>query len=459
MTSPQLKKAISFLRQTAFSKSDESPLDLKISQNKNLTENSKLYIPSADLAECTINFLKNIIETANYSVLSLNEIYKTVKNGAEILVQAALVIIDDESGISKSIIYNATLRVLKMIKDQEERLEHGIDEGSYEDDYNRNIENYKVFFGDAIKKVGNADKNKNKNLLTKNGSSSTITSSGTSNSENTESCCASDIDDDILENDAMTTSTRSMVLSLSKQEFEIVKKQILDDVYYLIEELANIVEEIEINAMNQIEAGDTILTVGYCNTMSAIFRKASEKYRDDQMIHVVVAQGPKNNGEIMAKKLKNLPNIRVSFITDSSIYVALQQGVNKVMLGAKLILGDGSCIVASGTHTFAAICAKTRHIPVMVCAGTHKFSGIFHGDVSISHGNVSKTLKQIKLEYKSHNLVKINYPDVQDIIDPKTDLIAAENIDLILINDVAHTPGFVYRKLYEMYPLEEIHIS
>ena len=89
--------------------------------------------------------------------------YKTVKNGAEILVQAALVIIDDESGISKSIIYNATLRVLKMIKDQEERLEHGIDEGSYEDDYNRNIENYKVFFGDAIKKVGNADKN-NKNM-------------------------------------------------------------------------------------------------------------------------------------------------------------------------------------------------------------------------------------------------------------------------------------------------------
>ena len=75
------------------------------------------------------------------------------------------------------------------------------------------------------------------------------------------------------------------------------------------------------------------------------------------------------------------------------------------------------------------------------------------------HGNVANTLKHIKLENKRHDNPeeRLQLPEIQDILDPKSDIIGNENIDLLLVNDVAHTPGFVYRKLNEMYPSEEIH--
>lgn len=197
--------------------------------------------------------------------------------------------------------------------------------------------------------------------------------------------------------------------------------------------------------------------MGFCNTLLAIFKRASEKYQSDP-IHIVVCQGPNNSGERMARALKN-EACDVSFITDSSMYVALQQGVNKVILGSKLILGDGSCVVSSGTHTLAAICAKQRNLPVIIAAGTHKFSTIFPNDCQTMHGNLVNTLSHIKLENKKHSdsNVTLQYPEVQDIIDPKSDIINNDCVDLLLVNDVAHTPGFVYRKLNEMYPLEEIH--
>lgn len=419
----------------------------KVNSEENIgtTSNSKLYIPSQDLAEYTVEFLEYCINQicSHQPPILLEDAYNLVKAKSEILIQAASTVLSDDAGISKSIIKNSSLRVLKLIKDIIERNNHGIDEGSYEVYYNKTCANYQNFFGDAIEKMNYLDDDE----------------------------CSSGDDNDDGQNGGNGKTTTQISRS-KKRTLEESYESLKEEMTSLKEDIQGTINIIETKALEQIEGGDVILTVGYCNTLAAIFKRASEKYQTDP-IHIVVCQGPNNKGEKMARLLKKSA-CDVSFITDSSMYVALQQGVDKVILGAKLILGDGSCVVASGTHTLAAICAKQRNIPVMVAAGTHKFSAIFPGDTITLHGNVANTLSHIKLENKNlkhsytNNVISrtkfnpcfknsLKLPEINDVIDPKSDLINNENIDLLLVNDVAHTPGFVYRKLNEMYPLEEIH--
>ena len=242
------------------------------------------------LAEYTVDYLKYCFERLGDKI-SLQEKYNLLKEKSAILKKASNTVLSDDAGISKSIIDNATLRVLKTIKDKIERDQYGLDEGSYEYYYNKTCSNYQNFFGEAIKKITGDE----------------------------YSLHGSEVQDGSTGN-AMTTS------GISKGGNDDLES-VLDAIDTLKDELESTLEVIEDRAVEQIKGGDVILTVGYCNTLSRIFKKASEKNQIDP-IHIVVCQGPNNNGAKMVRMLKKEKcPCDVSFITDSSMYVALEQGV------------------------------------------------------------------------------------------------------------------------------------
>jgi len=364
------------------------------------------------------------IESTNYREnFSVEELVNIVKTAGKIYTKAAIRIIKDETGLNHFIIMNAILRIINVVNESIKNysLDTSIDDNSFEAYHNKSLSTYQKFFGEAIQKLAPV------NICR-------------------QDSCSRDVTVD------------------ERHKFEEIKDSIINAIHGdIISELENTLQCIERSALEYIKPGNTILTVGYSNTVLNILKRAHEKNKTDP-IHVIVTQGPDNSGEKFYKKLKSITMvdnvnpqekrapIDVCLITDSSIYTALTQGVDMVLLGAKLVLGDGSCVVSSGTHNMAAICAKSRNIPVIVVAGTHKFSPIFADDLTLNHGNVMATLDKIKLENKDDNKTILTKPNVEDIIDPKSDLICAKDVSLLMINDLATTPSFVYRKLSEMYP-------
>lgn len=290
-------------------------------RNQGTTNNSKIYIPSHILAEITVEFLKNHAVNPNKNK-TVEDIIDRVKHNAGIFIQATTTLLADETGISESIIKNTTLRLLRKIKDANERIldksESDIDEDNYEKHYNRNVKNYQVFFGDAIKKI---DRNLEQEQEAKERRRQSLGSSPSMPVVGAQS--------PLVESNLGVKSNSDPIKKsepLTSEQFQLLKKEIETDLLEFKDEIEETLTTIEKSALEQIQAGDVILTVGYCDTMAGILKRAGEKFKHGEKIHVVVAQGPNNAGEKMARVLKKGNCCDVSFITDSSIYVALLEG-------------------------------------------------------------------------------------------------------------------------------------
>lgn len=127
----------------------------------------------------------------------------------------------------------------------------------------------------------------------------------------------------------------------------------------------------------------------------------------------------------MAKSL-SLSGISTFLVPDSSIY-ALMSRVNKVILGAHVILANGGMFAKSGS-LIVATAARAHSTPVVVCAGQFKLTplwNLYHEYGALDFGNPSDVLG-----FDEGELV-----DKVDVVNPYYDYVQPELIDAYITNE------------------------
>eukprot|EP00124_Ichthyophonus_hoferi_P002197 Ihof_evm4s140 gene=Ihof_evmTU4s140 len=146
-----------------------------------------------------------------------------------------------------------------------------------------------------------------------------------------------------------------------------LKNQVIEVVNELYEELESSCQNIAGNAIEMIHSNEIILTYGQSHTVEMFLKNAARK----RTFNVIVAEGPKLNGQVMAVSLAQA-GIETVVINDSAVF-ALMSRVNKVIIGTHGVMADGGLMACCGTHNIAQA-AKHHAVPVIVCAALYKLT-------------------------------------------------------------------------------------
>lgn len=120
----------------------------------------------------------------------------------------------------------------------------------------------------------------------------------------------------------------------------------------LLSELETSTENITMQSLEHIHSDEVILTAGHSRTVEKFLKHAGKK----RSIKVIVAEGaPHFGGHKMAASLSE-DKIDVDLITDSAVF-AIMSRVNKVILGTHSILADGGLQSVAGSHMIAVSAA------------------------------------------------------------------------------------------------------
>lgn len=130
-------------------------------------------------------------------------------------------------------------------------------------------------------------------------------------------------------------------------------------------------------------------------------------------------------GREMAKSLSSA-GISTFLVPDSSIF-ALMSRVNKVILGAHVILANGGMFAVSGS-LMAATAARAHSTPVVVCAGQFKLTplwNLYHEYSALDFGNPKDVLG-----FENGDLV-----DKVDVVNPYYDYVQPELVVAYITNE------------------------
>jgi len=221
-----------------------------------------------------------------------------------------------------------------------------------------------------------------------------------------------------------------------------LKPVLMEAIQDVLDELETVYDNVSKNAKDHIHSDEIILTMGMSRTVEA-FLKAASHARNYSVI--VAETAPLYDGREMAKSL-SLSGISTFLVPDSSIY-ALMSRVNKVILGAHVILANGGMFAKSGS-LIVATAARAHSTPVVVCAGQFKLTplwNLYHEYGALDFGNPDDVLG-----FDEGELV-----DKVDVVNPYYDYVQPELIDAYITNDGEHPPSSIYRLLKETYDDED----
>ena len=249
-----------------------------------------------------------------------------------------------------------------------------------------------------------------------------------------------------------TTSDSSMYNLLAQPEAEIdysrqlfsLKQSIIQAVNELIEELDSVGNNISSQALDYIHSNEVILTVGKSKTVEQFLKYANRK-RPFQVI--VLESSPTGTGREMASSLAKA-GIETILVNDASVFAVMSR-VNKVIVGCHAVTANGGIISRTGTR-IAAACAKHYAIPVCVVTGMYKVTPIFpenHADFNLLSS------PDFVVPYSDGSLVDRNI----EVINPQFDYVPSSLISILVTNQGASPPSYVYRLLGELYDAEDYH--
>ncbi|KAF8163534.1 hypothetical protein B0H34DRAFT_781223 [Crassisporium funariophilum] len=221
-----------------------------------------------------------------------------------------------------------------------------------------------------------------------------------------------------------------------------LKPVLMEAIQDVLDELETVYDNVSKNAKDHIHSDEIILTLGMSKTVEA-FLKTAGHVRNYSVI--VAETAPSYDGRQMAKSLSDA-GISTFLVPDSSIF-ALMSRVNKVILGAHVILANGGMFAISGS-LMAATAARAHSTPVVVCAGQFKLTplwNLYHEHGALDFGNPSDVLG-----FEEGDLV-----DKCDVVNPYYDYVQPELIDAFITNDGDHPPSSIYRLLKETYDDED----
>ncbi|KAF9484693.1 nagb/rpia/CoA transferase-like protein [Pholiota conissans] len=221
-----------------------------------------------------------------------------------------------------------------------------------------------------------------------------------------------------------------------------LKPVLMEAIQDVLDELETVYDNISKNAKDHIHSDEIILTLGMSKTVEQFLKSAAHSHN----YSVIIAEtAPSYDGRIMAKSLSEA-GISTFLVPDSSVF-ALMSRVNKVILGAHVILANGGMFAVSGS-LMVATAAKAHSTPVVVCAGQFKLTplwNLYHEYGAHDFGNPSDVLG-----FENGDLV-----DKVDVVNPYYDYVQPELIVAYITNDGDHPPSSIYRLLKETYDDED----
>uniref|UniRef100_A0A8C5R1H2 Translation initiation factor eIF2B subunit beta n=1 Tax=Leptobrachium leishanense TaxID=445787 RepID=A0A8C5R1H2_9ANUR len=216
----------------------------------------------------------------------------------------------------------------------------------------------------------------------------------------------------------------------------LLKANVIEAVNELLVELEGTTDNIIAQAKEHIHSNEVIMTIGQSRTVQLFLEEAARKRK----FHVIVAEcAPFCQGHDMAISLSRT-GIETTVITDAAIFAVMSR-VNKVIIGTKTILANGSLRAVSGTHTLA-LAAKHHSTPLIVCAPMFKLSPQFPNEDSF-HKFVSPQEVLPFSEGEILSQVSAHCP-IFDYVPP-------ELITLFISNIGGNAPSYIYRLMSELY--------
>ncbi|KAE8586002.1 hypothetical protein XENTR_v10021521 [Xenopus tropicalis] len=189
------------------------------------------------------------------------------------------------------------------------------------------------------------------------------------------------------ENDQQESLHRLITAERLSDDFNttlpLLKANVIEAVNELLIELEGTTDNIAIQAKEHIHSNEVIMTIGRSRTVQLFLEEAARK----RTFHVIVAEcAPFCQGHDMAASLSKA-GIETTVIPDAAIFAVMSR-VNKVIIGTKTILANGSLRAVSGTHTLA-LAARHHSTPLIVCAPMFKLSPQFPNEEDSFHKFVS----------------------------------------------------------------------
>lgn len=232
----------------------------------------------------------------------------------------------------------------------------------------------------------------------------------------------------------------------SKTDFRQVAIQGIKD---LIDEITNIDDGIQQIAIDLIHDHELLLTpTPESKTVLKFLIKTRE--RSNRTFTVLVTEGfPTNTSKAheFAKKLAQ-HNIETIIIPDSAVF-ALMSRVGKVIIGTKAVFVNGGTISSTSGVSSVCECAREFKTPVFAVAGLYKLSPLYPFDVE----------KFVEFGGSQRILPLMDPQNRLDIINPITDYVPPENIDIYITNIGGFAPSFIYRIAWDNYKQIDVNLD
>ncbi|KAJ3222186.1 Translation initiation factor eIF-2B subunit beta [Clydaea vesicula] len=199
-----------------------------------------------------------------------------------------------------------------------------------------------------------------------------------------------------------------------------LKSNIIEGIKEIIDELESSSHNISSQALEHIHSNEIILTIGKSETVFTFLKEAA---RSRKFQVIVCETAPFFNGHEMAKLLA-IEGIETTLITDSAIF-AIMSRVNKVILGAHAVTGNGGLVAITGSQP-VALAAKFTGTPVVVCAGLYKLSLKYPYDTDEFYMPMNP---DSAINFENGDLI-----EKVDVVNPYFDFVSPDLVSLFITN-------------------------
>ncbi|XP_063717049.1 translation initiation factor eIF2B subunit beta-like [Symsagittifera roscoffensis] len=223
--------------------------------------------------------------------------------------------------------------------------------------------------------------------------------------------------------------------SQSKKE---LKETFIDCLEEYTAELENSCSNIASQSLDHIHHNEIILTIGYSKTVSEFLKEASQTRK----FQVLVSEAaPSYKGHQMARELVDA-GINTTLCADSNIFAVMSR-VNKVLIGSRLILADGSIMSCAGA-LLVAQAAQHFSVPVICCGAFYKVTPKYLSSQDQNFSTLLSPQQSLPLKHIS---------SLQTFVaNPAYDFVPASYLTLLISSLGGHDPSYIFKLIFDLYP-------
>jgi len=230
-------------------------------------------------------------------------------------------------------------------------------------------------------------------------------------------------------------------------KFRNIKSDILEVINdEIIEDFTKLYTSLNKEAPEYVHSGEVILTYGASDTVRKFIVAAKKKCN----FNVVVAESAEiAPSHKMAKALAK-EKIDTTVITNSAVFTMMSR-VDKVIVGARVIMANGGIIGDSGLHALA-LAAKHHAVPLVCVAGLFKLCPEYPFDQNTANNLLSPS---DVLSFKETGEISLLGTGQLQILNPSCDYVPPSLIKLFVTDSQPSLPSYVYRLLRDIYHLDD----